>query len=318
MTSEWLDYSCSLADLTFDIAFYEHECIKNMTYEATFSGHVCILGIQIFEASFIEFVCVLIEEVTTTTTQIPTTTTTTTIAPVTTSTTTAEVTTTTTTQGIYPVKYGALYNWYVGVDARNIAAAGWRVITYTDITNLETYLGGASVSGGKIKEAGLAYWNTPNTGATNEVGFNARGIGSRNGTNGAFEYIKQNFTIWTSEVYVAGIMGKCKDMAVYSSTSSNGIGAGFSFGKAIRLVKTTTTLTHGQTGTYTGNDGKIYRTICIGTQEWLADNLLETKYRNGDWIHGFDGGVYTPISNAAWILLTSEGMCFYTDLESNG
>ena len=71
-------------------------------------------------------------------------------------------------------------------------------------------------------------------------------------------------------------------------------------GGPIRLVKTTTTLTHGQTGTYTGNDGKVYRTICIGTQEWLADNLCETKFRNGDWITGFDGGVYTPISNADW------------------
>jgi hypothetical protein len=70
-------------------------------------------------------------------------------------------------------------------------------------------------------------------------------------------------------------------------------------GEAIRLLKDSTTLTHGQIGTYIGNDGKVYPTICIGTQEWLACNLNETKYQNGDWITGFDGGVYTPISNVA-------------------
>lgn len=53
-----------------------------------------------------------------------TTTTTTTSSPVTTTSTTEEVVTTTTTQGIYPVKYGALYNWFAATDSRNIATWG--------------------------------------------------------------------------------------------------------------------------------------------------------------------------------------------------
>ena len=75
-------------------------------------------------------------------------------------------------------------------------------------------------------------------------------------------------------------------------------------------MKTTTSLTHGQTGTYTGNDGKIYRTICIGTQEWLADNLCETKYRNGD-------SIPEVTDDSAWAALTTGAMCAYNNDWSN-
>jgi len=51
-------------------------------------------------------------------------------------------------------------------------------------------------------------------------------------------------------------------------------------GGSIRLVKNFTNLNHGESGQYVGNDGKKYRTICLGTQEWLADNLAETLYRD--------------------------------------
>lgn len=35
----------------------------------------------------------------------------------------------------------------------------------------------------------------------------------------------------------------------------------------LRLVRTSTSLTPGQTGYYTGNNGVLYRTICVGTVE---------------------------------------------------
>ena len=75
---------------------------------------------------------------------------------------------------------------------------------------------------------------------------------------------------------------------------------------SIRLIKDSTTLTHGQTGTYTGNDGKVYRTICIGTQEWLADNLCETLYRDGSPIP-------EVTDNATWAALTTGALCAYNN-----
>ena len=78
------------------------------------------------------------------------------------------------------------------------------------------------------------------------------------------------------------------------------------FGGSIRLVKDTTTLSHGQMGVYLGNDWKVYRTICIGTQEWLADNLAETRYRNGKLIP-------EVTDNTAWASLTSGALCAYNN-----
>ena len=69
--------------------------------------------------------------------------------------------------------YGLLYTQGVALDERNICPPGWHVSTSEDWTELEEYLGGSDVAGGKLKEAGTLHWSSPNTGATNETGFTA-------------------------------------------------------------------------------------------------------------------------------------------------
>lgn len=82
--------------------------------------------------------------------------------------------------------YGKLYNWYAIDLINKYAPQGYRVPTSADFTQLATFLGGTSVAGGKMKKEGLTYWNTPNTGATNENGFSAIGGGLRDPNTGAF------------------------------------------------------------------------------------------------------------------------------------
>jgi uncharacterized protein (TIGR02145 family) len=46
-------------------------------------------------------------------------------------------------------------------------------------------------------------------------------------------------------------------------------------------------------GSMTDQQGRVYKTIVIGTQEWMAENLNTSIYRNGDVIS-------TGLSNAEW------------------
>ena len=68
-------------------------------------------------------------------------------------------------------KYGKLYNWYAVNDTRGLAPQGWHIPSDAEWTTLATSLGGASVAGGKMKEAGTLNWISPNTEGNNNSGF---------------------------------------------------------------------------------------------------------------------------------------------------
>lgn len=98
--------------------------------------------------------------------------------------------------------YGRLYNWYAVSNTNNIAPAGWHVASDSDWTTLTTYLGGQSVAGGKLKEAGFAHWLIPNTGATNETDFTALPGGYRT-IAGNFNAMGGSANWWSSTEYDA-------------------------------------------------------------------------------------------------------------------
>jgi len=201
------------------------------------------------------------------------------------------------------INYGKLYNWYAATDNRNLSNTGWHIPTSTEATTLQTYLGGGTNMGGKLKEIGFTYWLSPNTGATNEVGFNVRGNGIR--ISGVFN---SNTVLMCSNlngIYFYGI--NILATTSYGSISNDN---NKNQGSVIRLIKDSTTLTHGQTGSYIGNDEKVYRSICVGTQEWMSSNLAETKYRDGSLINA------TVYTNSAWAALTIEAMCSYNNNDS--
>ncbi len=123
----------------------------------------------------------------------------------------------------YGSTYGALYNWYA-VSTGKLAPTGWHVPTDSEWTVLTTYLGGLSVAGGPLKEAGTAHWASPNTGATNSSGFSALPGGFRNFT-GTFNYIGSNGYWWSSTANGASASWtrgmSCNDAVAYSFNYNN-------------------------------------------------------------------------------------------------
>jgi uncharacterized protein (TIGR02145 family) len=100
--------------------------------------------------------------------------------------------------------YGAIYNWFT-VNTGKLAPVGWHVPTDAEWTTLMDYLGGESIAGGKLKEAGLTHWRTPNLGATNESSFTALAGGHRD-INGSFNAIGDDGYWWSAAEY--GTTGK--------------------------------------------------------------------------------------------------------------
>lgn len=95
--------------------------------------------------------------------------------------------------------YGKLYNYYAVTDLRNLCPTGWHIPNETEWTTLSTFLGGAGVAGGKMKEVGLAHWIAPNIGADNTSGFSAiPGGNRRGGGNPLFEVMGSMGRYWSS------------------------------------------------------------------------------------------------------------------------
>lgn len=97
----------------------------------------------------------------------------------------------------YGDTYGALYNFYTVAES-NLCPMGWHVATKTEWEEFITYVGGASVAGGVLKETGYSHWNMPNTGATDEYGFSVLPGGYRHYT-GSFAGIGTTASFWTSD-----------------------------------------------------------------------------------------------------------------------
>jgi Fibrobacter succinogenes major domain (Fib_succ_major). len=59
-------------------------------------------------------------------------------------------------------------------------------------------------------------------------------------------------------------------------------------------------------GSMTDIDGNVYKTITIGTQTWMAENLRVTKYRNGDIISN-------ETDNTKWASLKTGSQCTFNN-----
>ncbi len=134
----------------------------------------------------------------------------------------------------YKAVYGALYNWYAA-NTGKLCPTGWHVPSLDDFNALETYLGGADVAGGKMKETGTAHWQTPNGDATNESGFT--------GLPGEFRDITVNFAAypgvygeWWSTTFQDQVNATSLTL-FYNDGSFNLSGAPEDQGLSVRCIK---------------------------------------------------------------------------------
>jgi len=129
--------------------------------------------------------------------------------------------------------YGGLYQWHEMMEysttpgLQGICPSGWHLPTDGEWTTLTDFLGGASVAGGKMKEAGTTHWNSPNTGATNESGFTALPAGYRS-TLGYFSRLGNDACFWsssedyTNDAWYWGLLYDDDDVYCYSHGKSYG------------------------------------------------------------------------------------------------
>jgi uncharacterized protein (TIGR02145 family) len=106
-----------------------------------------------------------------------------------------------TTSGYVAQDYGYFYN-VIAITGTTLCPTGYHMPSETELTTLVTSAGGSTVAG-KLKQSGLTYWNSPNTGAETFGNFDLRGSGYINGNStstGFHDRFKINGYLFTNTV----------------------------------------------------------------------------------------------------------------------
>jgi uncharacterized protein (TIGR02145 family) len=129
--------------------------------------------------------------------------------------------------------YGVLYNWTASMNSsassntnpsgvQGICPTGWHLPSDSEWNQLDNFLG--EYAGGKLKEAGEAHWNYPNTNANNQTGFTALPGGYRNGYNTFYDL--GNYGYWWSSTESGSSFAYYRSLAylnsnIYVNSSGN-------------------------------------------------------------------------------------------------
>jgi uncharacterized protein (TIGR02145 family) len=118
-----------------------------------------------------------------------------------------------------------------------------------------------------------------------------------------FDWGDEDLSDWGAEVqahsyenpgvYIVRAQARC--------AKKTGIESIWSAGKRVTIMI--------ETGTMTGNDGTVYQTVKIGNQWWMAENLKETQYRNGE-------AILNATADSTWAGLSTGARCAYENNET--
>lgn len=197
--------------------------------------------------------------------------------------------------------FGGLYS-YNQVMNPGFCPAGWHVPAITEWNTMLTYISSES---GRLKEIGFTHWNAPNTGAVDTYGFTALG----GGWWGYFFGLGMGFYNMYEWAYFWAASPKGYNDIFYLKYNSdaltfmplanptNDLYASFA---SLRLIKDTPAAY----GVVYDVDGNMYHWITIGSQRWLLENLMTTKYRDGTAIPNLT-------LNGAWAADVTGAYCWY-------
>ena len=215
----------------------------------------------------------------------------------------------------YSSTYGCIYNWHA-VNTGNLCPTGWHVPTDAEWTVLENYLGGDSVAGGKLKEAGTLHWLSPNTGASNETGYTALPGGCRiyNGNfilNGSNGFWWSSSEIDTNNAWYRGLVYDNNIFYNYNLNNNNGfsvrcikdIGTQVSIPiintKTASLI-TSSTATSGGNVISDGGSTVTERGVCWATNP--NPTIADTHITNGNGIGSFTCNLTGLVPNTTYYI----------------
>ncbi len=123
--------------------------------------------------------------------------------------------------------YGRLYSWVAAMrdsiqpGVQGVCPCEWHIPTDQEWSQLENYLGGAAIAGGKMKDTGTTFWNAPNTAATNSSGFSALPAGEFDAyySPNIFQLLNEYAVFWTS-TNVSTLKARERYLAYNTSASS--------------------------------------------------------------------------------------------------
>ena len=204
-------------------------------------------------------------------------------------------------------EYGALYNGFA-METGKLCPAGWMVPSDKDWEELQKkydyYIGL------KLKEAGTKHWKDNPASVTNESGFTALGGGYRNST-GSFGFLQGTAIWWSNSLFNEK---NYITRALYATNPSMAKGDfPRNSGNSVRCIKkggnetgTIETIQPEPSQSLKDIDGNEYKTVKIGDQVWMAENLKTSKLN--------DGTVIPMVADKdAWKNLSTFGYAWYNN-----